>query len=116
MSMRATWNGRVLAESNQTKVVEGNHYFPPESLNGEYFQESSHHSTCPWKGQASYYAVVIDGEVNRNAAWYYPAPSKAARQIKDQVAFWNGVKLQRVSEEGEPEHGHNSLIGALFGR
>lgn len=116
MPMRATWNGRVLAESSQTKVVEGNHYFPPESINWEYFQESSHHSTCPWKEQASYYDVVVDGEVNRNAAGYYTAHSKAARQIKDHVDFWYGVKVQRLSEEGEPEHGHKSLVSALFGR
>ena len=91
--MRAIWNGAVLAESDKTIVVEGNHYFPPDSVNREYLQESSTHSTCPWKGQASYYSVVVDGQVNRDAAWYYPNPNPVAAQIKDHVAFWRGVKV-----------------------
>lgn len=115
MTVRAIWNGAVLAESDNTQVVEGNHYFPPDSINWEYFQENSHHSICPWKGQASYYDLVVDGQVNRSAAWYYPTPSKAARQIRDYVAFWHGVKVQRVKDEGEPENAKKSLIGSLFG-
>jgi uncharacterized protein (DUF427 family) len=115
MTVRAIWNGAVLAESDNTQVVEGNHYFPPDSMNWEYFQENSHHSICPWKGQASYYDLVVDDQVNRSAAWYYPTPSKAARTIRDHVAFWHGVKVQRVKDEGEPENAKKSLIGALFG-
>ena len=91
--MKATWNGAVLAESDETVVVEGNHYFPAASINREYFKESDHHTTCPWKGVASYYTVVVNGEKNENAAWYYPEPSEAARQIKDHVAFWKGVTV-----------------------
>ena len=116
MVMRAVWNGVVLAESNQTRVVEGNHYFPRESINPEYFRENSAHSVCPWKGQASYYDVVVDGQENKSAAWYYPAPSPVAQQIRNYVAFWNGVKVQRLNEEGEPQNVIKSLIGALFGR
>ena len=116
--MQAVWNGVVLAESNETKVVEGNQYFPPESINREYFRESAYHTVCPWKGQASYYDVVVDGKENRNAAWYYPNPSQAARQIQDHVAFWNGVRVKRVSDDGTPqgsENGMKSLISTLFG-
>jgi uncharacterized protein (DUF427 family) len=91
--MKATWKGVVLAESDDTVVVEGNQYFPPESVNREYFRESETHTVCPWKGTASYYDVVVNGEVNRDAAWYYPQPKDAARQIKDHVAFWRGVKV-----------------------
>jgi len=90
---KAIWNGAVLAESNNTKVVEGNHYFPPDSINWDYFQQSSHATTCPWKGLAGYYDVQVDGQVNSNAAWYYAQPSAAAAQIKDHVAFWHGVKV-----------------------
>jgi uncharacterized protein (DUF427 family) len=91
--MKATWNGAVLAESDQTIVVEGNHYFPAESIRREYFAESDKHTTCPWKGVASYYDVVVDGKINAGAAWYYPAPKDAARQITGYVAFWRGVKV-----------------------
>jgi len=91
---KATWNGAVLAESDETVVVEGNHYFPQTSVHWDYFQESNHHSTCVWKGAASYYNIVVDGHVNENAAWCYPAPSPAAAQIKDAVAFWHGVKVE----------------------
>ena len=91
--MKAIWNGTVLAQSDETIVVEGNHYFPPDALNREYFQESSKHTTCPWKGQASYYDVVVNGETNRDAAWYYAEPKPAAAQIKGYVAFWRGVKV-----------------------
>jgi uncharacterized protein (DUF427 family) len=91
--MKAIWNNVDLAESEQTVVVEGNHYFPPEGINKEYFQESSTHSTCPWKGEASYYNVVVNGQVNKDAAWYYPEPKAAAAEIKNHVAFWRGVKV-----------------------
>lgn len=89
--MKATWNGAVLAESDDTIVVEGNHYFPPEAIRREHFQESGTHTTCPWKGEASYYNVVVDGEVNKDAAWYYPETKPAANEIKGRVAFWKGV-------------------------
>lgn len=91
---RAIWNGEVLAESDHTIVVEGNHYFPPDSIRTEYFRPSEHHSVCVWKGKASYYDVVVDGQTNENAAWYYPEPSELASQIKDYVAFWRGVQVE----------------------
>ena len=89
--MKAIWNGQILAESDNTVVVEGNHYFPPESIHKEFFKESSTHTTCPWKGLASYYSIEVDGDENKDAAWYYPDPSHAAKQIKGYVAFWRGV-------------------------
>ena len=92
--MKATWNGAVLAESDDTVVVEGNHYFPSDSVNREHFRESEKHTVCPWKGTASYYDVVVGGETNKDAAWYYPQPKDAAKQIKDRVAFWRGVKVE----------------------
>ena len=92
--MKATWNGTVLAESDDTVVVEGNHYFPPDSVKREHFRESETHTVCPWKGTASYYDVVVGGETNKDAAWYYPQPKDAARQIKEHVAFWRGVKVE----------------------
>ena len=92
--MKATWNNAVLAESDGTVVVEGNHYFPPESVDRQYFQESSTHTVCPWKGTASYYDVVVEGNVNKDAAWYYPEPKAAAEEIKDRIAFWRGVKIE----------------------
>ncbi len=91
---RAIWNGAVLAESDDTIVVEGNHYFPPDSLNTSYLQESSHRSLCPWKGVASYYTVEVNGERNEDAAWYYPRPTFFARRIKDRVAFWKGIHIE----------------------
>ncbi len=91
---KAMWNGVVLAESDKTEVVEGNQYFPPESVKHEYFKETSTHTTCPWKGLASYYTIEVDGKENKDAAWYYPAPKDAAKQIKDHVAFWKGVEVQ----------------------
>jgi uncharacterized protein (DUF427 family) len=91
--MKATWNGVVLAESDKTVVVEGNHYFPPETLNKEYFSDSDTHTTCPWKGFASYYSISVDGQENKDAAWFYPNPSDAAIEIKDHVAFWKGVEV-----------------------
>ena len=91
--MRAIWNGAVLADSDFTVVVEGNHYFPAASLRREHFRDSSHHTVCGWKGTASYYDVVVGSEVNANAAWYYPEPKDAARQIAGRVAFWRGVQV-----------------------
>jgi uncharacterized protein (DUF427 family) len=91
---KAVWNGAVIAQSDQTEVVEGNHYFPLESVKREYLKESAHHSMCPWKGTASYYSLVVDGKENRDAAWFYPQPKDAARQIKDRVAFWRGVEVE----------------------
>jgi uncharacterized protein (DUF427 family) len=92
-AMKATWENEVLADSNDTIVIEGNHYFPPESINRTYFQTSDYHTVCPWKGTASYYDVVVDGKVNKDAAWYYPEPKDAAKQIREYVAFWKGVKV-----------------------
>jgi uncharacterized protein (DUF427 family) len=90
---KATWNGAVLAESRETRVVEGNHYFPPDSVNKAHFKKSEAQTTCPWKGQASYYSIEVDGKVNEDAAWYYPDPKEAAVEIKDYVAFWKGVEV-----------------------
>ena len=92
--MKATWKGAVLAESDETVVVEGNHYFPADSVNREHFRESSKHTVCPWKGTASYYDVVVGGETNADAAWYYPEPKDAAREIEGRVAFWRGVRVE----------------------
>ena len=91
---KAVWNEVVLAESDDTEIVEGNHYFPPETVNMEHFKQSDHHTVCPWKGTASYYNVEAGGKVNENAAWYYPEPKKAADQIKGYVAFWKGVEVK----------------------
>lgn len=91
--MKATWRDWVIAESDRTIVVEGNHYFPPESVCRDRLRESSTHTTCHWKGQASYYDIVAGGEVNPDAAWYYPEPKEAAAQIRGYVAFWKGVKV-----------------------
>lgn len=100
MSIKAVWNGQVLAEADQTVVVEGNQYFPPESLNREYFAESSMKTVCFWKGVASYYSVTVDGVTNWEAVWYYPKPSPLARKIKNHVAFWNGVQIIETSRQG----------------
>ncbi|HYR88969.1 MAG TPA: DUF427 domain-containing protein [Terriglobia bacterium] len=91
--MKAIWNDATLAESDATVVVEGNHYFPLKSMRKEFFRASDTHTTCPWKGLASYYDVVVNGKVNKDAAWYYPEPSDAATEIKDHVAFWKGVQV-----------------------
>jgi len=91
--VRATWNGRVLAESDRTEVVEGNHYFPLEDVHREFLQASEHHTTCSWKGVASYYDVVVEGKTNQNAAWYYPDAKDAAKSIEGRVAFWKGVEV-----------------------
>jgi len=91
---RALWNGVVVAESDQTVVVEGNHYFPPDSINKQYFRPSDHHTICSWKGTAKYYTIEANGQVNPNAAWYYPEPAPAAHQIAGYIAFWHGVKVE----------------------
>lgn len=96
--MQATWNGVVVAESADTVVVEGNHYFPREALKAEHFVSSDYETTCPWKGQAQYLSVLVDGDENRDAAWYYAEPKAAAAQIKDRVAFWKGVKVAAAAE------------------
>ena len=91
--MRAIWNDKVIAESDDTVVVEGNHYFPRDSVDGSVLVDSSTHTTCPWKGEASYFSLEVDGETNHDAAWFYPEPKDAAAQIKDRVAFWRGVTV-----------------------
>lgn len=92
--MKATWNGTTLAESDDTVVVEGNHYFPPASVKREYFRESPTQSVCPWKGTASYATIEVDGHTNPDAAWFYPEPKSEATEIRDHVAFWNGVTVE----------------------
>ncbi len=92
---RAIWNGVVVAESDRYEVVEGNVYFPPETIRREYFKASDTHTVCSWKGTASYYTLAINGAENKDAAWYYPSPSAAAAKIKDYVAFWCGVTVER---------------------
>ena len=92
--MRAMWNGTVIAESDDTVVVEGNHYFPIGSVNPDLLRDSSTHTTCPWKGEASYYSIEADGATNSDAAWYYPEPKPAASQITGRVAFWKGVTVE----------------------
>ena len=90
----ATWNGTVIADSDDTVVVEGNQYFPLDSVHTELLSPSDTHSVCPWKGTASYFSITVDGETNTDAAWYYPTPKDAAAEIRDRVAFWKGVQVQ----------------------
>ncbi|MEO5861486.1 MAG: DUF427 domain-containing protein [Burkholderiales bacterium] len=92
---KATWSGATVAESDTFEIVEGNVYFPVSAIKREHFQDSATHTTCSWKGVASYYNVVVNGQINKDAAWYYPTPKDAARQIKDHVAFWKGVTVER---------------------
>ena len=92
--MKAYWNDELIAESSDTIIIEGNHYFPADSIKKEFFQDSSTHTTCPWKGLASYYTLNVNGEINADAAWYYPEPKPAAEKIKDYVAFWKGVEVR----------------------
>lgn len=92
--MKAIWNNAIIAESDETIVVEGNHYFPPAAIKSEYFQPSNTHTTCGWKGEASYYNVTVNGEINKDAAWYYPQTKDAAKNIENYVAFWKGVKVE----------------------
>lgn len=91
--MKATWNGEVLAESDDTIVVEGNHYFPESSIRCEFFFDSDHTTHCPWKGDASYYTIEVEGQKNPNAAWFYPTPKEAAAEITGRIAFWKGVEV-----------------------
>jgi len=90
---KATWNGATIAQSDDTVVVEGNHYFPADAVNSEYLGSSNHTSVCPWKGTASYYTLVVDGAENPNAAWYYPEPKPEAEHVRDRIAFWKGVQV-----------------------
>ncbi|ELR71034.1 hypothetical protein C900_03164 [Fulvivirga imtechensis AK7] len=92
--MQAIWNDKVIAESDDTIVVEGNHYFPKEAIKKEHFVQSDHHSVCPWKGTASYYDIEVNGKTNENAAWYYPETKEGAKQIEGRVAFWKGVEVK----------------------
>jgi uncharacterized protein (DUF427 family) len=96
LMIRATWNGAILAESNRTIVVEGNHYFPPKAIHWNYFKTSETHTTCAWKGIASYYDLEFDGEINRDAALHYPLPSERAKQIAGYIAFWKRVQFENV--------------------
>ena len=92
---KAIWNNTVLAESDRCEVVEGNYYFPPDALNKQYFQDSQTHSTCGWKGVASYYTIDVNGQINTDAAWYYPEPKEKAKNIQNYVAFWRGVQVEK---------------------
>ncbi len=91
--MKAVWKDQVIAESNETIIVENNHYFPPESVNKKFISLSDTHTTCPWKGEASYYKLEVNNDVNKDAAWFYPYPKQAAENIKDYVAFWKDVQI-----------------------
>lgn len=91
--MKAIWNGQIIAESDETVVVEGNHYFPAEAIKTEFLQASDTHTTCPWKGVASYNNIVVDGQVNKDAVWHYPTPKDAAKEIAGRYAFWRGVQV-----------------------
>ena len=92
--MKAIWKDTVLAESDDTIVIEGNHYFPAQSLNKDYFKPTDTHTVCPWKGTASYYSIEVDGELNKDAAWYYPETKEMAKNIEGYVAFWKGVEVK----------------------
>jgi uncharacterized protein (DUF427 family) len=91
--MKAIWNNTVIAESDETKIIEGNHYFPPESIKKKYFKSSKTHTTCPWKGIALYYSIEVDGKQNTDAAWFYPEAKAQAKDIENHVAFWKGVEV-----------------------
>ena len=99
MKMQALFNGEVIAESDQTVVVEGNHYFPATSLRAEVVTPTDTHTTCAWKGTASYYSVSVGGETSKDAVWYYPTPSAAAAEIRDHVAFWKGVEVRQAPDD-----------------
>lgn len=92
--MKAIWNNQIIAESNDTVIVEGNHYFPADAVKKEFLKASDTHSTCPRKGLASYYSLQVDGKTNEDAAWFYPEPKEAAKEIKNRVAFWKGVQVK----------------------
>jgi len=91
--MKAIWNNEIIAESDETIMIEGNHYFPPASVKKEFLKASDHHTTCPWKGEASYYSIAVDGQINKEAAWYYADPKYAAKKISGYIAFWKGVEI-----------------------
>ncbi|MCH2490482.1 MAG: DUF427 domain-containing protein [Flavobacteriales bacterium] len=91
--MKAIWNNEIIAESDATIVIENNHYFPPDAVNDMYLKKSNTHTSCPWKGEASYYSLEVQGKVNRDAAWYYPDPKEAAKKIENYIAFWKGVTV-----------------------
>ena len=91
--MKAIWNNKVIAESDNTIIIENNHYFPPDTIKKEYFVDNDTHTTCPWKGEASYYDIMVGADTNKGAAWYYPEPKDAAKEIKNYVAFWKGVEV-----------------------
>lgn len=107
--VRAIWKGAILAESDETRVVEGNHYFPAPSVAAEYLRPSERTSVCPWKGVASYFDVTVDGSVNTRAAWYYPSPKPAAREIAGHVAFWKGVEV--IDDAATPTARRRGLLG-----
>lgn len=92
--MKAIWNGEIIADSNETEVVEGNHYFPTSSVSMNFLSTSDTHTICPWKGEASYYSIEVNGEINPDAAWYYTEPKEAANNIKGYIAFWKGIEIQ----------------------
>jgi uncharacterized protein (DUF427 family) len=102
MTARAEWNGVLLAESDETIIVEGNHYFPPAAVKREYFEDSATQTLCPWKGHASYLSIAAGGRTNLDAAWYYPDPHEAAAPIKDYVSFWHGVEVSAGAADGTP--------------
>ncbi len=121
--VRAHWNGTVIAESGDTVIIDGNHYFPAGSVDEQYLVPSTTTTVCPWKGQASYYSINVDGQLNRDAAWYYPSPSSAAKDLAGRVAFWHGVKIEdagpsdarrsffdRFRRRPDVEHGHDDAI------
>jgi uncharacterized protein (DUF427 family) len=112
--IQATWNGAVVAQSDHTIVVEGNHYFPADSVRREFLQESPTYTHCFWKGKANYFHVVVDGKTNPDAAWYYPSPARAASRIAGHVAFWHGVRVEPVAD-GEPAP-KGSLVSRLLRR
>jgi uncharacterized protein (DUF427 family) len=131
--MRAIWNGEVIAESDDTVVVEGKHYFPAESVKPEYLLATDRHTRCAWKGVASYYSIRVGDKVDKDGAWYYPEPSDAAREIKDRVAFWHGVKVEKgatpprvagvpvgatreVNKSNADQAGFRGLVHRLTGR
>jgi uncharacterized protein (DUF427 family) len=93
MKVKAIWNNQVIAESDKTIIVERNHYFPYDAVNHEFLKKTEHHTICPWKGEASYYSLEVNGQTNENAAWYYPVPKEEAKQIKNYIAFWRGVEV-----------------------
>lgn len=115
---QAIWNGTVIAESDQTVRIEENQYFPPDSINPEYFRPSDHTTVCYWKGTASYYSLEVDGRTNRDAAWYYPAPAPAAREIKDRIAFWKGVDVVEAgtSDVDTKAAARGGLLARILGR